>query len=106
MAGSVWFGRDARCTGGLVAVGGGTLDYLESKIENGEHIAYLPSCNVPFLAWVSVEGGIEIREVYFDLMLHTDIDLRVRYANGIKDSVLDKGRVSCLVVGNYRKEFA
>ena len=54
----------------------GTLDYLESKIENGEHVASLPSCNVPFLAWVSIENGIEIQEFYFDLMLHTDIDLR------------------------------
>ena len=104
MAGSVWFGHDARFTGGLVPVGGDTLDYLDSKIENGEHVAYLPSCNVPFLTWVPIENGIEIREVYRELMLHTDVDIRVRYANGIEDSVLEEDRVSCLLKGNYRKE--
>lgn len=66
MAGSVWFGSGGRFKGGMVAAGGGTWDFIESKIENDEYVVYLPSCNVSFLTWTPIEGGIEIREVYFD----------------------------------------
>lgn len=69
MVGSIWFGPGTQFQGGIVATGGNSIDFLETKVENGEHIAYLPSCGVPFLAWRPKAGVIEILEVYYSISI-------------------------------------
>lgn len=103
MAGSVWFGPGPRFQGGLVPTGGGTWDFLESKIENGEHIVYLPSCGVPFLAWIPKGEVVEILEVYYSLMLHAEGDIQFRFGPEGKARSMEKGKATSLIRRSFRE---
>ena len=103
MAGSIWFASGPRFQGGIVAAGGSTFDFLESKIENGEHIAYLPACDVPFMAWVPRDGVVVILEVYFDLMLHAEGDIRFCFGPSGEKHSMEKGKATCLMRKSFRE---
>ena len=101
MAGSIWFGSGPRFQGGIVPTGGGSFDFLEAREENGKYIAFLPSCNVPFASWVIQDDCIEFHEVHYDLMLHAEENIRFRFGPGGEIETLAKGKVTCLICGNY-----
>lgn len=103
MVGSIWFGPGTQFQGGIVATGGNSIDFLETKVENGEHIAYLPSCGVPFLAWRPKTGVIEILEVYYNLMLHAEGDIQFRFGQGGEERSVKKGKKTSLIRRNFRE---